>query len=802
MMGPAATTGLMEPQTLTALEFEQVLSLVQGFTLTPVGRRQVAALVPSPEFDEVERRLQEVQELQAQTREEGPGPWRSCPDLDHLWPRLAVPGSILTPDDFNQLLEVLRLASRLRRYLLPLTARRPRLAAYGHRLTELPDLSKAIQTAISPHGLIQDQASPELRRLRQELQAARQHLTRRLQQLMNQPGLQEACQDRVISQRNGRLVIPIKSDFKGRIPGIIHDQSQSRATIFLEPLAVVELNNTLNLLANEEKREEERILRALTDKVRAQQELIRRNLDLIGALDVLQAKVRFAAAFQAVVPELTRRGRVRLRQARHPLLVAREKASPSSPPTIPIDLELTPAARFLVLSGANTGGKTATLKTLGLLCLMVQSGIPIPAAADSEVCIFSGIYADIGDTQDLAGDLSTFSAHMKRVGEILTRIQGRSLVLLDELGTATDPTEGSALALAILRALGQAGVYGIVTTHYHLLKAWAAAEPGFANVAVLFDEQTRRPLYRLAYGVAGASNALSIARDLGLPEAILTQAAAYLGEEGLQALQQLANCEATQQRLAAQEELLRQEWAKLEQEKAELARRRQELTQAAEKLRWQQEAEVKAAIQAAEADFKDILARLEQGRDSWGRLRQELSQRQRQLQAVVAEPDSQAQVPSFQPEVGQQVYIPALGQTGVVTAGANREGRWEVLTGAVKLRLLPQELAESHRESLRPRLFSSRGASAAALAALPAWESTSLNIIGLRVDEALPLVDRLLDQAVLHGCRQVDIIHGIGTGRLQEAVHQHLRRHPLVQKFHPAPPQQGGRGLTIVELKD
>lgn len=792
----------MDQQTLQALEFDQVLRILGSYTLTAMGRRRLAGLRPSSDYQEVSESLAEVTELRAQTIEEGPLPLGGSPDLEPLFPRLAVPGSILSPEDFTQILEVLRLTQRLKRYLVPLAARRPRLGAYGQRLQELPDLVQAIQKTISPHGLILDQASPELARLRRELQQLRQQITRKLQQLLRQPEYAAACQDQIVSQRNDRFVIPVKADFKGRIPGIIHDQSQSRATIFLEPLAVVELNNNLNLLANEEKREIERLLLELTHKVRAHLEVIRHNLELIAALDALQAKVRFAFDYQAMVPELTRQGRVKLRQARHPLLVARERANPGAPPTIPIDLELTPTARFLVLSGANTGGKTATLKTLGLLCLMAQSGMPIPAAEGSEVCIFAGIYADIGDTQDLAGDLSTFSAHMKRVGEILAGLQGRSLVLLDELGTATDPTEGSALALALLKALGQAGAYGMVTTHYHVLKAWAAEEPGFANVAVLFDEQTRRPLYRLAYGIAGASNALSIARQLGLPAEVLAQAEEFLGREGLEALQQLARCEALQQRLAAQEQLLQEEWAKLRQAEAELERQRQELAAEAEKLRQQQQAEIKAAIQAAEADFKAILSRLERRQESWGRLRQQLTARQRQLQALATPPLApQTAASSFQPEVGHQVYIPALGQTGVVTKGPNREGRWEVLTGAVRLRLLPREMSEVKDKRLRPRVFSS-SSPGAGLADLPAWESTSLNIIGLRVEEALPLVDRLLDQAVLHGCRQVDIIHGIGTGRLQEAVRQHLRRHSLVKDFHPGPQNLGGQGVTVVEIKD
>ena len=629
----------MAQQTLKVLEFPQLIKILQRFAASLPGRRNLANLQPSWNFDEVQARLQEVDELAELTLVEGPCPLEGCPDLAAILKRVMVPGSILLPDDLNQILAVLRLISRVRRYFQGIKERQPLIARYGQQLRDLVEVKQAIQAAISPHGMILDQASEELGRLRQEMQASRQQISRKLHQLFGQAAIREVLQDQVISQRNGRYVIPIKADFKGKINGIIHDQSQSKATLFLEPFEIVGLNNNLNLLAGEEKREEERILLELTNVVRAYVEIIQENLKLFGEVDALQARVLYAREYQARTPGLTRQGRVTLKEARHPLLLQRDKLEKGFQTTIPVELELRPQSRFLVLSGANTGGKTVTLKTLGLLCIMAQCGIPLPVAEGSEVCVFEGIFADIGDTQDLTHNLSTFSAHIKRAADILAKTAGRCLVLLDELGTATDPAEGGALALALLRALGRSGAYGLVTTHYHLVKAFAHEEPGFANVAVLFDEQTQKPLYRLAYGVAGPSNALNIARELGLPEEIITEAENYLGQEGLQALQQLAKCESAQQNLAQREQDLRQAEVQLQRREEELENLRDNLARERRQLMEEERREITAAIKKAEGEFKEILQRLENREDSWGRLRQEFSAGQKRLRLLVTPPE-------------------------------------------------------------------------------------------------------------------------------------------------------------------
>lgn len=790
----------MAEQTLIALEFPELIKEIQAYASSALGRTHLAALRPISDYDGITARLQEISELGELIRVEGPCPLVSFPDLAPILRRVKVPGSLLEPGDFLEILAVLQLVRRVRRYFVPVACRYPLITRRALQLQELASLHAAIRNTLSPHGLVLDQASLELQHIREKLARTRQRLSQQLHRLFSQPHFKDALQDRLISQRNGRSVIPIKAEFKGRVRGIIHDQSHSKATLFIEPFEVINLNNRLNLLANEEKREEERLLRRLTEAVREHQEAIQADLAILGELDALQALALYGNEYQARPPILTRRGQVRLKQARHPLLLARERQGRGHAAVVPVDLELTPERHFLVISGANAGGKTVTLKTLGLLSLMVQCGIPIPVAEGSELCIFDRIFADIGDTQNLAQDLSTFSAHIKRIADILAQLQGRCLVLLDELGTATDPAEGSALALALLKALARAGAYGAITTHYHLLKVSAREEP-FENVSVLFDEQTKKPLYRLAYGVAGPSNALEIARDLGLASDIIAEAEHYLGQEGRQARQLLAHLEALQQSLVQQEQELAQAGQALAHQEAELAAQRELLRRERQRLCDEDRHAVNRAIKQAEAEFKELFQRLNRGQESWGRVRQELSRRQSRLRQSVAQPPEPAPVSEAALQPGTAVVLTSLGRVGTVMSGPDKEGRVEVLVGTIKLRVPLEQVEPSRGKALEdPLLRSHRGG--VELSDVTPLASPTLNIIGLRVEEALPLVDRLIDQAALHGCSQVDIIHGIGTGRLRQAVQEHLRTHVLVKQVHSGEFNPRGQGVTTVDIKE
>lgn len=783
----------MPEQSLSALEFPGLIRVVQHYAVSSLGRSFLASLKPLADLTQIQIKFHQIREWQELENREGAAPLADFSDLAPWLAKAMVRGSLLTPEALNDILQVLRLAALLKNYLRLMPDLTPRLVALADGLKDLSRLKEAISQCISPHHFILDQASPALAGVRRELSETREQINRQIKQSFFRPEFQGALQNTIISQRHGRYVIPLKADHKGAIPGIIHDQSQTKATLFLEPLAIVEHNNAVNLLLNREQREEEAVLRRLTDLVRDHLDDIRQTLAVLAELDAIGAKVGFARDFKAREPIWRSRGGLDLRGARHPLLVQRHRDHPEAPAVVPIDLALSPEQRWLMISGANAGGKTVALKTLGLLVLMVQSGIPIPVAEGSEFCPFNQVFADIGDPQNLQQNLSTFSAHLHRALGMLNSLTGGDLILLDELGTATDPTEGGALALALLQVFYQRGAYGAATTHIPLLKSFAQRTEGFENVAVVFNEQTRRPTFQLAYGVVGASNALKIARELGLSPEILAQAERYLDQDELRAYRLLGEVEAAQQEVARREAELAERTRELEGRLRELEAARREVAAEHHRL----EAEVKQAalarIKEAEGQFKEIVKRLKSGGESWGRLRQEFSRQQADLlnELTPAPTLTPPPAPAYAP--GQKVFLPALGLTGEILARDNRDGRLEVQVRQVKIRVTPEEVAPAEAEG-RPQK-----AAAPALVCLPPRELVqSLNIIGLRVDEALPLVDRLIDQAVLNGAEHVDIIHGVGTGRLKKAVWEHLRRHGSVQELHA----DANPGVTVVDLKD
>jgi DNA mismatch repair protein MutS2 len=783
----------MPEPTLTALEFPELLRVVQTYAVSDLGRDFLGALRPRTDLLQIQAPFRQIQELRELQYREGPLPFTDFPLLTTCLGKACVRGSLLPPEALNDVLQVLRLARQLKHFVGLGGDLTPQLASLAGNLKDLPQLAEAIQQCISPHNFILDQASPGLAQVRRELTDTRERVNRQIKQSFFTADYQDVLQSPLISQRHGRYVIPVKADHKGAIPGIIHDQSQTKATLFLEPLAIVEHNNALNLLHNREKREEEAVLRRLTDLVRNHLDEIRLTLATLAELDAIQAKARFAEEFQAREPIWRSQGGVDFREARHPLLVKRRRGDGAAPDVIPIDLALDSEHRFLIISGANAGGKTVALKTLGLLTLMAQSGIPIPVAEGSALCPFGVVFADIGDPQDLAQNLSTFSAHLKRALKMLADLPDRALILLDELGTATDPTEGGALALALLQAFYQRGAYGAATTHLPILKNFAQKTDGFENVAVVFNEETRRPTYRLAYGVVGASNALKLAKEMGLAPEILAVAEGFLNQDELRAYRLLAEVEAAQQHLAHQEMELKRREADLERDISDLKARQSKLEAERTRLVNETKQAALARIKEAEAEFKSIVRRLQRGQEPWGKLRQEFSQRQADLlQGLSPGPaPAPAAAPRFRP--GQMVFLPALNLTGKIVATDTQGGRLEVQARNVKLRVSPEEVTQVSGEAARAI---HRGA-ASGYHRPPAW-LPSLNLVGLRVDEALPLVDRLIDQAVLHGQEKVDIIHGVGTGRLKRAVWDHLKHHTLVKDVHA----DANPGVTVVDLKE
>jgi DNA mismatch repair protein MutS2 len=580
----------------------------------------------------------------------------------------------------------------------------------------------------------------------------------------------------------------------------VHDQSSSGATVFVEPLVVVEMNNRLRQLQLDERAEIERILTELSEEVAKDGPYIRLAVELLAEIDLQLAKGRYAGLIRAGLPTVNTEGRLRLDQARHPLLTGR---------VVPIDFRLGGDFNMVVITGPNTGGKTVALKTVGLLCLMAQAGMHIPAEDGSEVPVYDNVFADIGDEQSIEQSLSTFSSHMKRIVEILGEADAGALVLLDELGAGTDPSEGSALARAILMQLLRRGVAAVATTHYSELKAFAHEEPGVANASVEFDVETLSPTYRLTIGLPGRSNALAIATRLGLPEDIISQGREYLGTAGVEMESLLSELQ-TDRKAAADERY------RLSMERAEAEYQRRELERQRAAVEEQRTSIINDARRQARRELASVQAQLARVRAEVGRQQRlnperlsGLTNRVRNLEhktdllpvplAPAPAEREEAPTPAGGPlQVGDTVRVRAMGQMGELLSLPDGRGEVEVQLGPLKMRV---KAADVERLSRRK----ARAAEAPALVSIPdvapaAPPDLQLDVRGQRVEEVLPEVDRYLNDAYLAGMPFVRILHGKGTGALRQAIRQQLAQHPLVKGYEAAGANEGGEGVTVVTL--
>ena len=753
----------MEERSLRVLEFHLFLQGLQTHASSEVGQALCMALRPASRPGEVEKRLQEVSEARDFLEVDGDIPLEGLAELRPILHQARAEGTCLPPQSLLQVQGTAVAADKALRFLLKSERSHPRLEEWGRKVPELRDLHEALQKAIGPRGEILDSASPELRRLRREISVLRARIRGALENLWEREDLRKVFQEQIITLRNERYVVAVKAEFKNTLPGIIHDQSQSRATFFIEPLSTLGENNELNMLLQDEMEEERRILLFLTDRVREESGEIRRAVEVLGHLDLVFAQAKWARACGATLPVLNDRGYWRIRGARHPLLGAK---------AVPIDLRLEPGQSTLILTGANAGGKTAALKTLGLLTLIAQSGVPIPADEGSEAAVFSKVFADIGDEQDLRENLSTFSAWIRSVAHILQEADESSLVLLDEVGGGTDPVEGAALTMAILDGLHSRGVKAMVTTHLHLLKAYGAIHPHVANVSVGFDPETLRPSYRLLYGLPGESHALLMAGKWGLPGEIVRKAHSYLGEGEQKTSQLLHSLEQTQREM----ERKLQEGEKIKRE-AEAFRRQTEIllhqTREEEKrLLTQVREEAQAAVQQARADLRLLISEFKaKGRTDLHRLGQE-------IQAVEERIDDWARKKK---EEGRSSGAPETGPSSLDRPDAVLDRLKEVF---------------AQRSGKKPFRPAKKGGIEYPIPSA----RREINLIGLRVGEAIPLVDKAIDEAFLGGLKELEVIHGAGTGRLRQAIREHLQDHPLVKGFLPGGPGRGGNGMTVADI--
>ncbi|MCX7623134.1 MAG: endonuclease MutS2 [Thermomicrobium sp.] len=785
---------------LRLLEFDKVCEMLAAHCQYSVAQERARELAPVGDREQVAYLLQVTREaVQVLTERPGfsVGGFRDLrPVVDRARYGIALSGS-----DLRLVLDTIEAGQALRRSFLEQERwheRFPALTEFVDAIPGVPRLRAELARSIGPRGEVLDSASPELARIRRDLKEAHERLLERLRRLLVER--QEALQEAYFTVRDGRYVVPVRADRRTSVPGIVHDVSGSGQTVFVEPFEVVDLNNRWRELQAAEAHEIERILGRLTQLVAEEAPALLHLVEAGAAIDLALAKAKLAYELDATEPELLEgcgpvglgghpRQRIRLRRARHPLLDRRI--------AVPIDVELGEHARILVITGPNTGGKTVALKTVGLLVLMAQAGLYIPAAAGSGLSVFAAVFVDIGDEQSIEQNLSTFSSHLRRIVATLEQADDASLVLLDELAAGTDPQEGSALARAILERLLEIGVLGIVTTHYPELKAFAAATPGLENASVEFNPRTLQPTYRLVIGLPGRSHALEIARCLGLPERIVHRAQELLGG-GHVALEEWI-AELQRRLLEADRRVEEAERARAEAERLRV----EALSILAEAQREREEARA-AALAELEAELRkarELVRGLERGRESAvyppPRVLEEsvraLEEARRRFQASVGrDRDSMHGLAA-----GQRVEIPALGLEGEVVAVFPEQAEVEVRVGNFRVRqpvAAVRRVAEpsaSQRSWETPRRTPVR---------VPEVEP-EIHLRGLRVEEALTQLDRYLDRAALAGLPWVRVVHGKGTGTLRQAIHDFLREHPLVDRWELAGPGEGGHGVTIVFLR-
>lgn len=794
----------MNPKYLRVLEFDKILDRLASHAAFSASEQLARALFPSTDPDEIARWQSEATEARAlldQHSETTIGGARDVRPLTHN----ARLGAMLSPLDLLEIRQTLLAARTLRRTLVRLDTLYPRLAALAAQIQDIPIIVDSIARTVNDRGEIVDGASDELARIRRVLNVTRSRLHDKLQKIITSPSYAKVLQEAIITQRDGRYVIPIRAEAKGKIQGIVHDTSASGATLFIEPLSTVEMGNQVVELERAEAREIERILRELTGLVGAHADPIDWTVETLAQIDLAFAKAKYSAAIRGVQPVIAiplspspyqgegRGGvsRLDLLDARHPLL---------DPETVvPISIHLGGDFSILIITGPNTGGKTVTLKTVGLLALMAQSGLHIPAREGSSLPVFSGVYADIGDEQSIEQSLSTFSSHLTNITEILREADARSLVLLDELGAGTDPIEGSALARAILSHLLERGVPALVATHYAELKAFAQTTPGVQNASVEFDLETLSPTYHLTIGLPGQSNAFAIAMRLGLDPAIIERARGTLATTDVEMEKLLADIKRSQQ-----EALSAQAHAELAQRQAEklAAEARRKLTEI-EKSRSEI---LERARQDAHAQVEQARAELNRLKEEWHAvsLTREFVEREREkLDAVAEEIVPAAPAPSpwkaaggdegGRPQIGDRVFIARLGQGGQVIAINGAEA--DVQVGNIRAQVNLDELdIVSDKELPREKTHSR--------VTVPEVESPGMEVSlrGMRADDALIQLEKYLDRAYLAGLPFVRIVHGKGTGALRKVTRDLLREHPLVADIREGEPQEGGEGVTIARL--
>ena len=784
----------MEPgRELRVLEFTKIRERLATFCVTPMGAEICQKLTPYSDFAEVSRALAETEEAVVLIAYMGGQPLVAFGDVrDQL--SLAEKGASLSPRALLDVAGCLRAARAARTALVKERDNTPILTGLASRLTTLASVEQEIMDAILSEEEIADRASAELSGIRRQIRSANERMREKLNHMIHSSTYAKYLQDSIITVRGDRYCVPVKAECRASVPGIVHDQSATGATLFVEPIAVVEMGNDLKQLRAKEQQEIARILQALSSRLAPHADALRDNIDILNHLDFAFAKGLLAKEMRTVMPKLNQRGYIRIIRGRHPLI------DPAA--VVPSDLWLGEEFTTLIITGPNTGGKTVTLETVGLLTLMAQAGLHVPAELGTELAVFAHVYADIGDEQSIEQSLSTFSSHMKNIVAITQQVTDRDLALFDELGAGTDPTEGAALAQTILRDLLARNVRTMATTHYSELKAFALSTRGVENASVEFDIATLRPTYRLSIGIPGKSNAFEISRKLGLSEELIQGAKQLLSQEDVRFEDVIANAEyhrqiAERERKMAEE--THQETVRLRDEAEQL---RRQLEESREKSLRKAKEDAKRVMENARREAEAIISELkalkkqaQTPEHEVQALRKRMEKGLDELSEGLAMPSAAHFIAPKTVRLGEQVEIVNLKTRGTVLALPDNKGEVLLQAGIMKMKahLSQLRIVDPPREK-KSTVFAKTGA---ATRNVP----LELDVRGMAQDEALPEVDRYLDEATLAGLHEVSIIHGKGTGVLRTGIQRHLKGHMDVKTFRLGVYGEGEDGVTVVTLK-
>lgn len=775
-----------------------MIAMLRERTSCALGDDEARQLQPSVQSLTIREGMRETSDARKILAEEGSIPLGGIHDIREQISKAEV-GSILQPTELMDVAETLSSGRRLRAFIIKRSERCPKLTELAVNIGQFQRIEETVHDCIAENGTIRDTASPELARVRSKLKTTHSRMMDKLHSIIQSSEYRTYIQDPIITQRGDRYCIPVKAEHRPNFPGIVHDSSASGATVFVEPASVIDMGNDLRELATREIQEMEKVLMRLTVSVKASASEIRVTLTALGRIDFASAKARLSADMYASEPVLNHEGKIRLIRARHPLLKG---------DVVPIDVELGRRFRTLLITGPNTGGKTVTLKTIGLLTLMAQSGLHIPADDGSELAIFDTIFADIGDEQSIQQSLSTFSSHLTNIVNIIRNLGRQSLVLMDEIGAGTDPAEGAALAKAILDYLNSQGALTVATTHYGELKEFAFVRDGVENASVEFDVQTLRPTYRLMIGVPGSSNAFAIASRLGLPDEIVASAGQMIkgGEASDVMIRRIeeshrsaAEREQSAERVSRDVEILRRRYEERIEEVDALRRdMRRQLTEEVNRRVGEKIHEMEAIIQDLKREGAQP-KKLQQNRERFKESIRDLEEEVENMLPTAVEEVEEAPVL----KAGDRVRVMSFGIEGDLLNGPG-SGDAIVLAGTMKLtvpftdlRAIRRPKDKSRSAAKEPSMENVRIASTKAVGV-----SSELKLIAQRVEEALENLDKYLDDAYLAGLPSVRIIHGKGTGALRKAVWEFLAKHHSVLSYRMAGLKEGGAGATIVEFKD